>query len=164
MPRHGYHSRASDSTLALTRFLGWFSVGLGMAELLAPRQVGRPVGLEDRDGLLRGYGLREIATGIGILASENPAPWMWGRVAGDALDVATVAAASDPHKRNRLTPAVAALGLIGLLDLYCAARLTAEATTHAGRVPDHSGRSGFPDEPERMRGAARDLPAGEFVP
>ncbi len=33
-----------------------------------------------------------IGTGIGILASQDPVPWVWGRVGGDALDMATVAA------------------------------------------------------------------------
>ena len=36
--------------------------------------------------------VREIGTGIGILTSRAPSPWLWGRVAGDALDIATVGA------------------------------------------------------------------------
>ena len=155
MSAYGYDS----PTVSLARFLGWFSIGLGLAELLAPRHVGRPIGMEDREVLLRGYGLREIATGVGILASENPAPWVWGRVAGDALDLATVAVASDPERRDHLTPALASLALVSLLDIYCAARLTGAVEEP---IPDYSGRSGFPASPETMRGAA--LPGGEFVP
>ena len=43
----------------------------------------------------RAYGLREIGTGIGILASKDPSPWLWGRVAGDALDVPCVLVTAD---------------------------------------------------------------------
>ena len=38
------------------------------------------------------YGLREIGTGIGLLTSKDPSPWLWARVAGDTLDIATVGA------------------------------------------------------------------------
>ncbi|MBF0305323.1 MAG: cyclase dehydrase, partial [Alphaproteobacteria bacterium] len=75
---------------ALARRLGWFSLGLGMAHLIAGRQVGRAMGIEARSGLLRAYGLREIATGVGILSRGAPAPWIWGRLAGDAMDIATL--------------------------------------------------------------------------
>src|SRR5262245_57047783 len=64
--------------------LGLFSVGLGLAEFLAPDAVADctgAVGIEP--SLVKAYGLREIATGIGLLSSRRPAPWLWGRVAGD---------------------------------------------------------------------------------
>ena len=45
----------------------------------------------ERDGLVHFEGsttlgdhVREIGTGIGILTSKDPSPWLWGRVAGDA--------------------------------------------------------------------------------
>src|SRR5947209_15728050 len=79
--------------LGLARGLGWFSIGLGLAEALAPRAMGDLTGVRNA-GLVQAYGLREIATGIGILSSARPAGWMWGRVAGDALDIATLLAAS----------------------------------------------------------------------
>ena len=57
-----------------------------------PRAVARAAGVPNLPRLTRAYGLREIGTGIGILTSKDPSPWLWGRVAGDALDVATVGA------------------------------------------------------------------------
>src|SRR5690242_9286505 len=51
----------------LARFLGWFSIGLGVAEVVAPRTVARLVGTRNNSGLIRCYGLREIASGVGIL-------------------------------------------------------------------------------------------------
>src|SRR4051812_10257258 len=70
--------------------LGWFSIGLGIAEVLMPRAVARVTGMQGREGLLFACGLREIATGVGILMSRDPTPWVWGRVAGDAIDMATL--------------------------------------------------------------------------
>lgn len=48
--------------------------------------------MHGQERLIRAYGVREIAKGVGILTSPNPTPWLWGRVAGDALDLATLAA------------------------------------------------------------------------
>ena len=74
------------------RALGWFSIGLGLAELAMPRRLARIAGAPNLPTMTRVFGLREIGTGIGILTSKDPSPWLWGRVAGDALDVATVGA------------------------------------------------------------------------
>lgn len=78
--RNGDHDDLPDR---LATGLGWFSLGLGLAEILAPRTITRAVGLEGREGLVRGYDLREIG-GAGILATRGPerAPWMWGREVG----------------------------------------------------------------------------------
>ena len=73
--------------------LGWFSIGLGIAEILAPRMVARALGVQGGADVVRAYGLREIATGIGILTAKDPTPWVWGRVAGDALDLASLGGA-----------------------------------------------------------------------
>jgi hypothetical protein len=141
----------------LVRGLGYFSIGLGLAELLAPRQVSRGAGMRRQDNLLRGFGLREIGTGIGLLTASNPRPWLWGRVVGDVLDVATVAAAADRRKPGRLASSFAALLGVGLLDLYCAIQSLPQQ--QRGRRPqssrDYSKRSGFPRGIEQMRGTAR---------
>ena len=60
--------RNGDGALALAQGLGWFSIGLGVAELVAPAHLARFLGMEERTELIRAYGAREIATGIGILA------------------------------------------------------------------------------------------------
>lgn len=105
---------------ALARALGWFSIGLGVLELVAARRVGRAVGLGRRAGLVRAYGAREIATGIGLLSAAKPAPWLWGRVAGDALDLATLgAAAAAGPRRGRALLASAAVAGVTAVDLLC---------------------------------------------
>jgi hypothetical protein len=137
----------------LVRGLGWFSLALGLAELLAPRQVSRGAGMRRHDSLLQGYGLREIGTGIGLLFSNNPRPWLWGRVAGDIVDVATVATAADRTRPRRLGLASIALLGVGLLDIYSA--LQTKSTTRRANSPyDYGNRSGFARPASRMRGAA----------
>src|SRR5215218_81610 len=84
-------SRSSGALRSAAQGLGVFSIALGLAELLAPRALARMTGMQGRETLLRAYGLRELATGVGLLASPDPRPWLWGRVAGDALDLSTLA-------------------------------------------------------------------------
>jgi hypothetical protein len=111
-------------TKTVARALGWFSIGLGAAELLAPGALGRFLGT-GRTRLLRGFGAREIAAGIGILAGERVAPWVWARVAGDALDLAALvlAIAGGERRRNALIATGAVAGVTAL-DVLCAKALT----------------------------------------
>jgi len=105
----------------LARALGWFSVGLGLAELLAPRRVGKASGLANHRTLLRLYGARELAAGVGILTQKNTAPWLWARVAGDALDLATLGIAlTSDEQRGRVAFATAAVAGVTALDVLCA--------------------------------------------
>jgi hypothetical protein len=75
----------------LAQQLGWFSIALGAAELLATRPLTRALGMRGQERLVRAYGVREIVKGIGILTSPNPAHWLWGRVTGDADGLGTMA-------------------------------------------------------------------------
>jgi hypothetical protein len=145
----------NESAHALARALGWFSIGLGVAELLRPRDVSRAAGIHRADRLLRGYGAREVITGAALLASARPEPFVWARVAGDVLDVATLGAAAKPRSGQRT--AIAALALLGvtLVDALCAAALRRETRQRQARPPAHYGqRSGFPRGVQQMRGAA----------
>src|SRR5918993_2479955 len=115
----------SSSAQAVARGLGWFSIALGMAEVAAPRTLARALGMEGQEQLLRAYGLREIATGAAILASQIPQPWVWGRVAGDALDLATLGAGyrDGNPKANNLAMAMAAVAGVTAADVWCARAL-----------------------------------------
>lgn len=119
--RRGRRSQGRDGALA--RGLGWFSIALGMAELVAPRAITRALGLRGQEGLVQAYGLREIGTGIGILTAADPAPWIWGRVGGDALDLATVAGGLGSSKRGGALLALAALGGVTAVDVACGRQL-----------------------------------------
>jgi hypothetical protein len=59
-------------TQQLARSLGWFSIGLGAAELFAPKQMSRLIGIGNHKTLIRLMGVREIAAGVGVLAEDKP--------------------------------------------------------------------------------------------
>ena len=139
--------------------LGFFSIALGIAELVAPHAVARVCGMRPGNAsVIRLYGLREIATGVGILKSRNAAPWLWARVAGDMVDLVTLAAASDKRHASSLAKAGAAMtnvAAITALDAYAATVYKQPADRVAGvDYPDYSDRRGFPKGIEAMRGAA----------
>jgi hypothetical protein len=92
---------SAQNAHSVARGLGWFSIVLGLAEILAPRALTRGLGMEGHEQIVRAYGVREIATGIGILSSTHPVPWIWGRVGGDALDIATLATGLQQAIRKR---------------------------------------------------------------
>jgi hypothetical protein len=106
--------------------------------------------------VIRAYGAREVATGVAILTSHDPAPWIWARVAGDMADIATVGTGlqqSNPKKENSAL-ALAALAAVTLVDLACARGLSAEKGGLKTAVTDYSDRSGFPDGLSAAKGAA----------
>jgi hypothetical protein len=57
--RRGHADTATDT---LARGLGWFSIALGIVEVVAPRALARSLGMKGQEGLIAAYGLREIAT------------------------------------------------------------------------------------------------------
>jgi hypothetical protein len=150
------------SARALAQGLGWFSIGLGIAELAAPGSLARFLGMEERTDLIRVYGMREIATGVGILSQDDPTPWLWSRVGGDLLDLGTLAAGfGRSRQRPNVGLAIAAVAGVMALDLYCAQALRAGAEDRRrrpGRIPDYSARRGMPRPPAAMCGIARDFP------
>jgi hypothetical protein len=152
---------ASNAPRQFARALGWLGLGLGAIEMIAPGQIARALGMEGREPILQGYGLREIANGIGVLTSSDPRRLMWGRVMGDALDLATVLKRGDENDslgggpRRYTGAAVAALVGIAAMDVLCATMLErAEAPRRPRTRRDYSGRAGVP---AHMRGAARNF-------
>jgi hypothetical protein len=118
--------RRIDDGRTLARAIGWFSIGLGALELLAPDRVSEFLGMEDRKELIRLYGLREAAKGLGILSQRTPTKLMWARVAGDFLDLATLATAlgDDNPNRHRVVAAMGAVAGVTVLDVICARQLS----------------------------------------
>ena len=159
--RTGRRGHPDSTTDALARGLGVFSIALGLVEVVAARSLTRALGMQGNETLVRLYGLREIAKGVGILASNDPMPWMWGRVAGDALDLATLATGleGDNPKRDNVMLALASVAGVTALDIYCAQTLSRESPTPLPPMRDYSDRSGLPRPPKAMRGAARDFKA-----
>jgi uncharacterized membrane protein len=120
----------------LTQSLGWFSIGLGAAEVFAPQAVARMIGLDEGEhaGLLRAYGLRELAAGIGILTRPKPTYWMWNRVIGDAVDLASLGKAMRSPGNDKTKLATATVAVLGVtaLDILCSVALTSERSPAAG--------------------------------
>lgn len=118
--------RRFDDGKTLANGLGWFSIGLGLYQTLAPRHLGRTLGMEDRTPVIQAYGVRELVKGVGILANRRPAGWMWGRVAGDVLDLATLAPGLDEGnpRRGNVIAAMAAVAGVMALDALCAKQLS----------------------------------------
>jgi hypothetical protein len=157
-----YYNRSSAGD-NLARGLGWFSIGLGVAELMAGRSIARWMGMEDRTNLIRAYGVREITAGVGLLALGDPKPWIWGRIAGDAVDMATLAEGMQDNPRaGNAGIAFGAVLAATALDIVCAQKLHQEEAHYRSLpVPDYSGRSGFPRPVSAMRGTASDAPIAE---
>jgi hypothetical protein len=109
-------------TRKLARALGWFSIGLGAMEILAPGALARFLGSERR-GLIRSFGLREVAAGVGILAGKRVAPWIWARVAGDVLDLAALGFAIARGQRRNALAATGAVAGVTALDVLTGQRL-----------------------------------------
>lgn len=156
-------NRSLSGVDRLARGLGWLSIGLGFYKLLAPRKLTHALSMEGSELMVRACGARGIACGIGAL-SDNPTPALWTRVGGDMLDFAALTfVLRDDHnpKKENVGLALAAVGALAALDLYCARGLSQRHAYQAGPVPDYSDRSGFSRPVEEMRGAASgfDVPA-----
>jgi uncharacterized membrane protein len=110
----------------LARFLGWFSIGLGAAQVFAPGAVARLLGVKKRPALFGFLGIREITSGIGILTVRRPAAWLWSRVGGDVMDLALLGLALvvTHRARGRLAAVTAAVAGVTALDLLCSEQLT----------------------------------------
>jgi uncharacterized membrane protein len=128
--RPGVRRKAIIRSQRSAHGLGWFSVGLGLTELLAPRTLGRVIGVGYgplKGTTLRAFGLREIAAGVGLLSRRRPAAWMWARIAGDLIDLASLGAAlrgrGRGRHRARVAGAIGAVLGVTALDFITARRL-----------------------------------------
>jgi uncharacterized membrane protein len=121
--------RAPSPEGELTRFLGWFSLGLGVPQTIAPGRVNRMIGVRDDSESRRWQrvvGVRELAAAAGIFSRPRPAGWVWARVAGDIKDLALLASAwrSKEVGAGRLAAATASVAGITAVDAFTATRLS----------------------------------------
>ncbi|MGW8141434.1 hypothetical protein [Sphingomonas zeae] len=141
----------------LARALGWFSIGLGLTELVAPGRLARALGLEGKEGLIRAYGARELASAMPTLSIDKPIG-LAARIGGDALDLATLATAlgrDNPKRRNAAIATALVVG-ITLLDVAAYTGVKAAHRRSPGDDRDYSDRSGFPRGAQASRGLARE--------
>lgn len=133
--RQGLQRVQNTEPRQLAWALGWFSIGLGLAELALPRGVGHAAGIGPRPVLLRVCGARELAAGIGLLSARAPQPWIWSRVLGDTMDLMLLATGlrSGSRHRGRAGMAFALVAGVTALDIITAVRLGAREP-RVGRV------------------------------
>lgn len=150
MPRAGTTAASRPNGAGLARepaerrsvALGWFSIGLGLAQILAPERVARLAGASPKDstrGTMLAVGLREITCGVGILAQPQSAGWLWARVAGDLMDLVLLGrtlSSPEAHRGNALASTAAVVG-VTLLDAKTAMDLGRERK--AGAISSRSG-------------------------
>lgn len=168
IPQTTRYRSSGSANEKLARSLGYFSIALGVAELVAPRALCRAIGVSGLEPVAQAYGARELATGVAILASHDPTPWIWARVAGDLADMATVATGLRPDnaKKDNNVLALAALAAVTAVDVLCASGLSSEKGNRKTAISDYSHRTGFPLGLKSSRGAARNfkVPADMRIP
>ncbi|MEU4402190.1 SRPBCC family protein [Micromonospora orduensis] len=117
------------------RGLGWMSLGLGVAQLAATDTVRRISGVDDSSTsrtVVPLVGARELVHAAGLLTSRRKSIWAWTRVAGDAMDLASLGMAiahRRGRRRRRLVGVTGAIVGITVVDL-----LTAVQATRAKRI------------------------------
>ena len=130
--------------------LGAFSIGLGLAELVAARPIAAALGQNNQTGVktLRLFGAREIVAGLSLVTAPAHAARMWNRVAGDALDLAALGWVVAQAPRRRTTwGALSLVAAVSLVDLYALRRLGDKGTA----LPAKAGaRHATTIEPEGM--------------
>ncbi len=111
----------------IARKLAWLSIGLGLAQVTMPKAFTKGMGLQRGHRLVQAFGMREVAAGVAILTQRKRAPWLWARVAGDALDIAgLVAAMAASRRRGVVAAAMVSVAAVTLADVVCAGQLSRE--------------------------------------
>jgi uncharacterized membrane protein len=127
---------------SLADFLGYFSIGLGLAEVIAPQLMSRLIGIkrpnERNRTIMRLLGLREIGHGVAILSNQQPKKAVMSRVAGDAIDIALLGAtlANSENDRGRTLFATANVLAVTALDVMAAKALAMQPETVANEKID----------------------------
>ncbi|MBC6982070.1 hypothetical protein [Caulobacter sp. 17J80-11] len=124
-------------TPTLAGSLGVMGVGLGLVELFAARHLARWLGMSERStGLIRAFGVREIATSFALMADPTRTRWLWARTAGDVLDYAALRAADradNPHA-HRVRGVIGFILFAGVLDAVVAGRMSTVKRTCGGEA------------------------------
>jgi uncharacterized membrane protein len=134
----GGRAAGREATEDLARGLGMFSLALGSAQIAAPGTIARLAGVRTDGPTVHAvtslYGARELVQGAGILSGRGTARWVWSRVAGDVLDVATlvVGAARRGAEPARLGLGLAALAGVTVADVVAARGLVRRGGDAAG--------------------------------
>ena len=100
-PTNAGKGRSDMDYKKLSIGLGVFSLALGAAELLASKRITGALEADGHEGLVKGFGAREVAAGVTILSAPAASANIWNRVLGDAMDLAALGLAARNAPRNR---------------------------------------------------------------
>ena len=112
----------------LAKFLGAFSFGLGVTQLVAPDRVNKLIGVKDTPKtrtIQRALGVQELTAAQGIAAFSPPTLVLWSRVAGDVVHLGLLANAFNSGRKNdktKLLRTIGAVAGVAALDTFVSAR------------------------------------------
>lgn len=123
----------------LARSLGWFSLGLGIAQIAAPRRFASSIGVEprgQRDTIVRLVGAREVLAAAGLLSGRAVPAFLWMRVAGDLMDLALLRNVREGRgtDRDRVQGAIAAAVGVTAVDVASSVDATLGAPGRNGTL------------------------------
>jgi uncharacterized membrane protein len=129
-PRTAGSAGGVPQSQRLAEGLGYFSLGLGAAQVAAPRLVAWLTGVRPsraHKSVMRAMGIRELAVGTGLMSASTTSPWLWARAAGDVLDLAMLAPglASSQVGRRRRVLAIAAVAGFTACDVVAGRQIAA---------------------------------------
>ena len=81
--------------------LGVFSLALGAAELFLSDKITKALDVEGHEGLVKGFGAREVAAGVALLSAPAVSTNVWNRVLGDAMDLTALGVAAAKGSRTK---------------------------------------------------------------
>lgn len=101
--------------------LGVFSIGLGLAEVIAPGRIARFLGVDGKTArnVIAAFGARELLAGGMLLKGPAASTNAWNRVIGDGIDLAALGVAFS--KSSRRGAAAGAIGFVvgaAMLDVW----------------------------------------------
>ena len=114
---------------SVARGLGWFSIGLGVSQLVLGAHLSNALGMGKigkTGAIVRACGMREIASGVWILSNPGDSRGLWARVAGDLLDIGTLwtgLAQPSNSRRKNVAFAMGAVAGVTALDIMTARQL-----------------------------------------
>lgn len=96
---------------------GWFSLGIGLIEVVAPGTLRRLMGpRQPSPQPIIPEQRRRVSVPL------NP-EWLWARVGGDMLDLITLSSKGSGKNTKRIAITVGAVAGVTLLDIACAQQL-----------------------------------------
>lgn len=105
----------------LSLSLGLFSIALGAAELFASRRIAKTLSAEGHEGVIKGFGAREVAAGVNLIQNPAHAGNVWNRVLGDTMDLGALGLVAAKAPKNRAVwGAVAFVVAAAALDIVTA--------------------------------------------